>query len=218
MSAPALSKELLFLALSNASPRAAFVSHSHPVSHLAGPPPLVAPRWPPSSSGGTSVKELREIMGKSSGMRVPYEVRDSPIAGRGLFAVASIPRGALVWQYVLGESVIEHNEASLKERLQGLSQEESVDLLEHIYVWEGLAVEIIDDAKLWNHAANHNTGNHPDEAHGKGDGMSSYARRDIAAGEELTDDYATFGELPWYETLCREHGAQSCLSVGREHR
>ena len=152
------------------------------------------------------------------GMCVPYEVRDSPIAGRGLFATAPISRGTLVWRYVVGESVQEHDESSLRARLQGLSKEEIVDLLEHIYVWEGLAIEILDDAKIWNHAADHNTGNHPDEASGLGDGMSSYARRDIAVGEELTDDYATFGELPWYEALCLEHGAESCLSIGRQHR
>ena len=32
-----------------------------------------------------------------------------------------------------------------------------------------------------------------------GDGVSSYALRDIPAGEELTDDYTTYHELPWFE-------------------
>ena len=37
-----------------------------------------------------------------------------------------------------------------------------------------------DDAYLWNHAASPNTGNHPD---GDGDGVSSYALRDIEAAQ-----------------------------------
>ena len=51
-----------------------------------------------------------------------------------------------------------------------------------------------------------------------GDGMSSYALRDIKAGEELTDDYATFEELRWFEAMCEAHGAASCVAVGRAHR
>ena len=45
-------------------------------------------------------------------------------------------------------------------------------------------IEIVGDGKYWNHSRTaQNTGNHPDE--GMGDGVSSYAWRDIAAGEEL---------------------------------
>jgi len=123
-----------------------------------------------------------------------------------------------VWRYEVGVSVLEHDEPSLRARLQGLSAEDVRDVLEHVYTWEGRVIEILDDAKVWNHAPDNNTGNHPDEGDGKGDGMSSYARRDIAAGEELTDDYATFEEIPWYEAICVECGATSCVVVGRAHR
>ena len=85
-------------------------------------------------------------------------------------------------------------------------------------MWQGLAIEILDEASLWNHAPAPNTGNHPDEARSEGDGVSSYALRDIAVGEELTDDYATFGEEAWYEAICREYHAYSCISVGRDYR
>ena len=155
-----------------------------------------------------------------AGFAVRYEIRaEGSVAGKGIFAVEPIPRGALLWRYS-PEVVVEHDEASLRARLKGLAKAEIVDLLEHIYVWDSLAIEILDDAKVWNHAPidQRNTGNHPDEASGEGDGVSSYALRDIAADEELTDDYATFHELPWFEALCAEFGASSCLSVGREHR
>jgi hypothetical protein len=77
---------------------------------------------------------------------------------------------------------------------------------------------MLDDAKMWNHAADPNTGNHPDEESGAGDGMSSYARRDIAAGEELTDDYATYETIDWYESICKEYAAISCVNVGHTYR
>ena len=147
-------------------------------------------------------------------MQVAYEVRESPIAGRGIFVTEPVRRGALIWR-CSEESVKEHDEASLRARLAGMAPEEAKLKLEYIYCWEGMAVEILDDAYLWNHAASPNTGNHPD---GDGDGVSSYALRDIEAGEELTDDYATFVDLPWFEKLCLEYGASSCIEVGRAHR
>ena len=110
------------------------------------------------------------------------------------------------------ESVVEHDEVSLRARLSGLPAAEAVELLEHIYTWDGKAIEILDDGSVWNHSASPNTGNHPDE--GKGDGVSSYALRDIEVGEELTDDYAVHARLPWFENLCRDVGATSCISVG----
>lgn len=154
----------------------------------------------------------------ASGFRVKYAIRDSAIAGRGVFALEPIARGTLVWEYAIGQSVREHDEASLRARMRGLSSAARTDLLEHVYVWEGSVIEILDDAKVWNHASDPNTGEHPDAASGAGDGMSSYALRHIAAGEELTDDYALHDSLPWFEALCSEHRATSCTQLGRAHR
>ena len=149
-------------------------------------------------------------------MQVPYELRASSIAGVGLFATAPIARGTLLWKYG-PESVIVHNEESLRARLADLSKPGQVELCEHVYCWEGKVIEILDDAKMWNHArAGQNTGNHPDEAQGEGDGESSYALRDIEAGEELLDDYSTYDALPWFEAVCAEVGAQSCTTVGHQ--
>ena len=85
-------------------------------------------------------------------------------------------------------------------------------------MWNGSAIEILDDAKVWNHSASPNTGEHPDEARGFGDGLSSYALRDIEAGEELTDDYGLHQDLQWFEAICSQYGASSCSALGREHR
>ena len=150
-------------------------------------------------------------------MQVPYELKQSPIAGLGLFATAPIARGTLLWKYD-GNSVKEYEEAALRLRLAPLSAAEAVELCEHVFCWEGKVCEIVDDGKYWNHAkgSNQNTGNHPDgDAHG--DGMSSYALRDIAAGEELTDDYALYDKLPWFEAICQEREVTgSCTEVGRQ--
>ena len=123
----------------------------------------------------------------AAGFAVRYEIRaEGSVAGKGIFAVDPIPRGALLWRYS-PEVVVEHDEASLRARVASLpTAEERVDLLEHVYGWEGAVHEILDDGKYWNHstAAAQNTGNHPDGSP-PGDGVSSYALRDIAPGEEL---------------------------------
>ena len=154
----------------------------------------------------------------SHGFRVPYEMRPSAIAGRGVFATEPIERGTLVWEYAVGRSVLEYrSEAELRKRLENTTDEEARFLLEHIYVWKDAAVEIIDDAKIWNHTPNPNTGYHPDDPE-IGAGLGSYALRDIAAGEELTDDYGDHHELPWFEGLCVEYGCTSCTDLGRKIR
>ena len=76
-------------------------------------------------------------------------------------------------------------------------------------------LEVVGDGKYWNHSRTRQntgsggrsgeecgrrlslacprlrTGNHPDgDGEGRADGVSSYALRDIEAGEELLDDYA----------------------------
>jgi hypothetical protein len=68
--------------------------------------------------------------------RVLYEVRSSTIAGRGIFATESIKCGTQVWDYVVGESVLEHrSEALLRQRLATMSHDAAKYLLKHMYVW-----------------------------------------------------------------------------------
>ena len=167
--------------------------------------------WLPAQRSGAAEAQ------RTCAMQVPYELKQSPIAGLGIFATAPIARGTLLWKYN-ENSVKEYEEAALRARLAPLSAAEAVELCEHVFCWEGKVCEIMDDGKYWNHAkgSKQNTGNHPDgDAHG--DGMSSYALRDIAAGEELTDDYALYDKLPWFEAICQERGVTgSCTEVGRQ--
>ena len=69
--------------------------------------------------------------------------------------------------------------------------------------WDAVWTAAIDDGKFWNHSQTPNTGMVP----GAADGNSTYALRDIAAGEELLDDYLKYEELEWFDALVAKHGA-----------
>lgn len=77
--------------------------------------------------------------------------------------------------------------------------------MDHVYMFDGQLNEILDDGKMWNHSETPCTGLPP-----AGAGYcfeSSYAIRDIKAGEELLDDYGLYEYPAWYDALCAEFGA-----------
>jgi hypothetical protein len=173
----------------------------------------------PKADAATSHAAKKQKTVPPNGFRVPYRMGPSKIAGHGVFSLKPVKRGTLIWEYVVGESVAEHDYASLRARLKGMPKEARNELLEHVYCWDGSVIEILDDAKVWNHSATPNTGSPPDGTSlGADDDAHSYALRDIKAGEELTDDYALHAELPWFEKLCSEHRVASCTSLGKEFR
>ena len=142
-------------------------------------------------------------------MQCAYEVRDSSIAGKGLFATEPIAKGSLLWKYS-DESVRTFTSAEeLRAHFATLSRDEIVEFLEHAYCWEGKVCEILDDGKYWNHSKSPNTGLLPEDEN------SSFALRDIAPGEELLDNYAEHDMINWYEAICVEYGVTSVLSIGQ---
>ena len=106
--------------------------------------------------------------------------------GFGVIATRAIPAGTIVWVPDPLDQRISIEEAR---RLGPLFQ----GALRHWTFWE----ETDDLILLWDHAR---YVNHSCDANCLGGGFDfELAVRDIAAGEELTDDYATFGyaiELP----------------------
>jgi hypothetical protein len=86
----------------------------------APPPPVVC-------SAAAAIQDERH------GFCVPYEVRQSSIAGLGIFATEPISRGTLIWKYS-AKIVKEHpDEASLLASLDSLpSDAERLELLEHV--------------------------------------------------------------------------------------
>ncbi|KAJ1618931.1 hypothetical protein T492DRAFT_848946 [Pavlovales sp. CCMP2436] len=123
-------------------------------------------------------------------MEVEYDLKESTIAGLGLFAKARIPKGTLLWKY----------------------SEKSVRIFssaeEHVYCWEGKVCEILNDGRFWNHSKQPNTGSLPE------DEASSWSLRDIEAGEEFLDDYSQHDMLDWFEAICKEHAVSSSSKVG----
>jgi SET domain-containing protein len=111
-------------------------------------------------------------------MLVPTYVAVSPIHGQGLFAAQPIAAGSVVWRFAPGLDQIIPDE-----RLAGLPAlaREFLDryAFESAFFPGGLLLSF-DDTRFINHADDPNIDN---------SGAESIARRDIAAGEELTCDY-----------------------------
>lgn len=113
-------------------------------------------------------------------LRVRTYLAASPIDGIGLFAAEPIPRGAIVWK--LDERF---------DRSYDLRDIPADDALLHDmlarYGYRTSAAPVVilcgDDARFMNHSPTANT----DEI-----GEMTIAVRDIAAGEEITCDYAKF--------------------------
>lgn len=116
-------------------------------------------------------------------MQVPYEVQDTEW-GKGLFAAADIPEGTLVWEYRLGVNIMEYDEQAALATLATKSFKECQRWLDLTYGQRGLLCEILDDGKYMNHSTTPNCKTRA--------GGNTYAIRNIAAGEQLFEDYALF--------------------------
>ncbi len=116
----------------------------------------------------------------------------SRIHGIGLFAAEPIPKGTLVWRL--------HPEIDTQlseEVIASLAPPAREQILKYTYrdVVLGTYVLCGDDARFMNHDVNPNCRDVPDR-----EGGTTTAARDIAAGEELTCDYASFDAL--YQPYC----------------
>lgn len=126
------------------------------------------------------------------------EVRSSPIEGRGLFAVAPLARGEIVC--VKGGAVF--GRETLKEVAAELGPAE-IQIADDLFIGP-LRAEDREGAMIFsNHSCEPNIG-----VAGQ---IVFVALRDIAAGEELTHDWATTDDDS-YEMACR-CGAPACRGV-----
>lgn len=154
-------------------------------------------------------------------MQVPYEVRESPGKGKGLFATAFIKKGTLVWKHYEEHNVrydasaasAKKYRAVLKELEESKGRDAAVAYVEHTYRWpnDGIVVYEFDDGRYTNHSEDENFGVNR-QLDPRGD--NCYALRDIQAGDELVQNYENGGYLggpPWFEQVCREYGC--ALSV-----
>ena len=134
------------------------------------------------------------------------EVRPSPLSGRGLFATETIAEGEAVLRF--GGSVVSDDELAilLSRRVADPS---------HPYVD---AIMIGEDRHLVLPPGQpHHFGNHScDPNLWWGDAYALVTRRDIAPGEELTNDYATSTGDPGFRMDC-SCGSVHCREVVMGH-
>ncbi len=112
---------------------------------------------------------------------IPTYAAASPIQGVGLYAAAPIPAGTLIWRFepafdrIIPEDVF----AALPEPARAFVERYGYITPQLPGGW----VVSLDNTRFINHAADPNTDNTTPE---------TYARRDIAMGEEITCDYGEF--------------------------
>lgn len=132
---------------------------------------------------------------------VKTKVKKSPIAGYGLFAEENIKKGEVVWKFSPETSLVvtKQHFKSLKESFHKKNGNVIDYFLKYgFYVSELDAVIIaLDNGRYVNTSKNPNIGGNP--APGSKD--QSIALRDIAKGEEITEDYDTYDSCAWYLEL-----------------
>ncbi|KAL3905368.1 MAG: hypothetical protein SGILL_009706 [Bacillariaceae sp.] len=133
-----------------------------------------------------------------NGLQVPYQVRDHPDHGRGLYAVDDIPQGTLVWQ---GELASFDHPRDFVAFLRYLPQDLQCDVILWAYPVQHSRSKVMlamDEGSYMNDAGK--------DANCGGNVPSTL--RNIDVGEELVEDYSTYldfeGSVVWFHSL-REH-------------
>ncbi len=108
----------------------------------------------------------------------------STIHGIGLFAAERIRRGTVIWRLTPGVDVLLG-----PEQIEALPAASRWQIEKYTYLDRMLGRFVLcgDDARFFNHSDDPNCHDHPDA-----EGGFTVAARDIAPGEELTSDYASF--------------------------
>ena len=121
---------------------------------------------------------------------VPTFVARSPIAGFGLYAEEPIKAGTVWWRFINGFDYV-----LTPEQVAALPPLAQNHIKTYAYLWKGAWIHCADHAIFTNHSDHPNSHSvYPNE-----DVFGwSVAKRDIAAGEEITEDYRTFCD-DWQE-------------------
>jgi len=131
------------------------------------------------------------------------EVRDSPIEGKGLFATQPFKKGER-FKVTEGEHpFVIMTDAEFEEYKQTHDHWDAMALGDGTHKVGTLSRE--EDPS--------NFGNHSCDPNIAPDGDGSIALRDIAAGEEITADYAQFSEKSW--SMVCHCGAKNCKGTVR---
>lgn len=144
------------------------------------------------------------------------EVKPSPIHGLGLFAMEDIPRGAVYWAWHSPDGFLPvlnievgSNQVYTESELHAIEDEETLKGVLHggFYI-EGadVFVELKDGSQFTNHAEDCNSQVVFDPS-GDYRRMTYIAKKDIRAGEEITDNYGNYlsTNAEWVDVLMRTH-------------
>lgn len=146
-------------------------------------------------------------------MQIDYIINNSPGKGQGIFTNQSISQYSLVWNFNMANINI-YNEISAKLLIKNIEDKTIIKniLIYSYFSGDNIFVDIRnDDGKFFNHSNNPNVvlgkilleQNIPGNFHS----MSTYALRDIKAGEELYDNYNTYCDEPeWYKDIIKQNG------------
>lgn len=150
------------------------------------------------------------------GFEIAYEVREAGDHGRGVFTTRALSAGTLVWRFCEGVNVTRHvGEAAVRARLRRApSADAARDFLDHAFYLGGALNEMHDDGIYFNHSEDNNTGMPSLLAPGsaaaavaasaRAGPLDTVALRDIAAGEQLLEDYGRYDMPAWYSSLYNE--------------
>jgi SET domain-containing protein len=162
----------------------------------------------------------------STGLCIPYTVRDTPDKGRGVFAEAPIRKGPILWRHVRGLYEV-YDECSLKKFAEKSPHSEVVYELDHIFglpEFPDYMIKVLDDGVLINHSRQPNVvmNKHfqddeiPYNTSARSlqevtdallnERFSLIASQDVSAGDELTMDYnSDVEDSAYYDALCEQY-------------
>lgn len=136
-----------------------------------------------------------------SALRQFTEVRASTTAGAGLglFATRLIPRGTVWWKATPENCIrVSRRQYEVLFESQLASSPWSQGLLDAIQIFgyinddDDELIVAVDDSRFVNHSEHPNSDGGPEDPNNH-----SMATRDIQPGEEITEDYRTYGKSAW---------------------
>ena len=143
--------------------------------------------------------DSKELPRPARGLKInAAELKMTPDRGIGVFATENIQKGTLIYS---PHGVVScHSEEETRKFLATLPDYDARKWwLEHASGLNGAVHLSSCDSVLINHS------NTPSVAWDRRDG-SAYSSRDIKKGEELTEDYRVYDDIPFYWKLCDEYG------------
>ena len=135
------------------------------------------------------------------GFSVEVVLKMTEDKGIGSFAAEFIPKDAKIF-IITTESKYYDEQEAIAHLASMNNEEEKRYWLSHVYEVKDKIAEDPDDLLIINHSNEPNMRLCIKEY---GDGYC-YALRDIEKGEELTEDYKSYPDVPFFDELMKEHG------------